>query len=1118
MYEGAVRHKSYSLLMASVMVLLLMAGALAPTDSLFAWPVAQPLTVDTSTMPGATLYRSAETGLVRSLIGNLSFYGVEGTPEDIARLFLSEYADLLTVPPSTADLVLEAVGEGQALRHVRFRQEYFGIPVWMGGVTVHMTKDQVIVKVDNRYLPGIALTSLTPGVNEAAAGWIAVRAVAPAADLFSSGAGVMEPAELYIRGSDLERPHLVWVMMVCTADNLSGWRVTVDATSGSVIEIYDTRIAYTGSGLVFDPNPVVTYSGNPAKPPNPDNERKTRTLYDMDSSYYLRGSWANAYNYSGARAQEASRTYNYSYTNNWFEEVMAYYHCTTAQRYLQAIPTRDMNRRQQPVIVNDSSYGRDARYLQSWPYEIHVGRASGYVDLGEDGDVFLHEYNHSMLDDLHERNYYFWYGIAYPNPCPCPDIQSAAVAEAYADWFACNFSAHVDPAFSNGTNDRVADWAFWAYLRKVNNPGRNYDTPGVSPDTIVDAYFASGMWSDLLWNVSHRLGQKATDKLLGEWADTIDDSPTWAEAANSLLVADNALNAGLNKHVLMTQIKGHNIPSITDENKVFARVEVEHGDLSKLKVTLGVRNASGGVLVSTVLTNYGLPSGPGTKVWLQDCGGWQSYFPPTSSYIWFVTVQEKPDDTVIHDQGVIRDFYVFRGASSYPSGDALAWVPIFENQTTEAVIPEATLTHYAQIELGHSDFSPLEMVLGVKDLTDETDMPGWQLRVTKNGLAGWATPAHTADEQDLHIKINLNNLASRMPPSLARRWYLGIRDSVDDDHTGTLNNFRIMSSSVWYNAQTGSVPVAISEAAPQSIQMNASPTTKSSAYGRQAISGSITVKVGCPGWESGPLSSPYTNVDITSGQTWLPPRLGNNRWWWSVTAGAYSGTINWFALYDKATPRVYRSAGPPVTVNAGGTAKAYIAYRDTATFPDVPTTHEAWMEIEGLVKAQIVFGYPDGTFRPSENITRAQMAVFIARAVAGGDANVPPGPPTPSFTDVPTDYWAYKYIEYCKALGIVQGYPDGTYRPEKLVTRDQIAVYVSRAISGYDIMSPPASPTYTDVQPDFWAYKHIEYLRSGMNTSGGVVCTDYGSYYHPEYNVTRGMMSIFMARGFAVPQ
>ncbi len=46
---------------------------------------------------------------------------------------------------------------------------------------------------------------------------------------------------------------------------------------------------------------------------------------------------------------------------------------------------------------------------------------------------------------------------------------------------------------------------------------------------------------------------------------------------------------------------------------------------------------------------------------------------------------------------------------------------------------------------------------------------------------------------------------------------------------------------------------------------------------------------------------------------------------------------------------------------------------------------------------------------------------------------------------MPADHWAYKYVEYVREQGVVQGYDDGTYRPDALCTRDQMAVYAARA-------------------------------------------------------------------------
>ncbi len=112
----------------------------------------------------------------------------------------------------------------------------------------------------------------------------------------------------------------------------------------------------------------------------------------------------------------------------------------------------------------------------------------------------------------------------------------------------------------------------------------------------------------------------------------------------------------------------------------------------------------------------------------------------------------------------------------------------------------------------------------------------------------------------------------------------------------------------------------------------------------------------------------------------------------------------------------------------------------------------------------MVAGFPDGTYGPALPVTRDQMAVDISRALAGGDAAVPTPPTgTQSFPDVTSTYWAYKYIEYAKAKGVVAGFPDGTYQPAVVVTRDQMAVYIALAIAtpmaGADLVNytPPAT-------------------------------------------------------------
>jgi len=203
----------------------------------------------------------------------------------------------------------------------------------------------------------------------------------------------------------------------------------------------------------------------------------------------------------------------------------------------------------------------------------------------------------------------------------------------------------------------------------------------------------------------------------------------------------------------------------------------------------------------------------------------------------------------------------------------------------------------------------------------------------------------------------------------------------------------------------------------------------------------------------------------------------------------------------------------PVTFSMDGDKVVSLDFRTLSIFPDVPLDQWAAREIAACYYAGIVHGYWDGNYQPTWQVTRDQMAAFIARTLAGGDASVPAGPATPSFPDVPADQWAFRYIEYCKELGIVGGYWDG-YHPEWVVTRDQMAVFIARALAGGQTAlaayTPPTSPSFADVPADFWAYAAIEYCRAHNIVHG------YADGYHPEIVVTRDQMAAYIARAFGL--
>lgn len=184
-------------------------------------------------------------------------------------------------------------------------------------------------------------------------------------------------------------------------------------------------------------------------------------------------------------------------------------------------------------------------------------------------------------------------------------------------------------------------------------------------------------------------------------------------------------------------------------------------------------------------------------------------------------------------------------------------------------------------------------------------------------------------------------------------------------------------------------------------------------------------------------------------------------------------------------------------------------------FDDVDCENWARDDIVACQQAGIVAGYEDGCYHPESAVTRDQMAVYIARAMVGGDEGVPDFSGTPSFPDVSEGHWTLDYVEYAVAQNVAGGYDDGNYHPEFEVTRDQMAVYVARALVAPSgdaavIDHEPLFPiSFADIEEDFWAYAHIQYC-----SDEGVVRGYEDAYYHPEWIVTRDQMAVYMARAY----
>ena len=134
-----------------------------------------------------------------------------------------------------------------------------------------------------------------------------------------------------------------------------------------------------------------------------------------------------------------------------------------------------------------------------------------------------------------------------------------------------------------------------------------------------------------------------------------------------------------------------------------------------------------------------------------------------------------------------------------------------------------------------------------------------------------------------------------------------------------------------------------------------------------------------------------------------------------------------------------------------------VAFAQDITFSDVPADNAYYQAIYNLVNRGVINGYEDGTFKPDNTITRAEFAKVIMVSELG-DANIPAA--ASNFTDT-NGHWADKYIAAAVNAGIINGYPEGTFKPDNTVTYAEAVKMVVCALGYGPVIDTTLNPWYT---------------------------------------------------------
>jgi hypothetical protein len=307
------------------------------------------------------------------------------------------------------------------------------------------------------------------------------------------------------------------------------------ATSVAPAQASSTPFTHIASGVAFYPNPVQSL-GNESLTDQKDADYAALapayhgvTLTHLDGSGTLTGQYVRVKSSTGTPARAVTGAFPpYHRDADQFEQVMGYYWVTTAQEYLQHLgfggALRPVNQRQ--IELRVGQYGGDNSFFKDTKANITLGK--GGVDDGEDAEVIVHEYGHSVQDGQ--------------VPGFGTTLESGAIGEAFGDYLAVVVTSWRAGAPTKTPEACVADWDSTSYTRTVPHCLRRLDGTKTYPADVVGEVHADGeIWSRALWDIRTSLGDTKASTLIVEAQFAFAPDTTFRAAALDTVAAAQRL-------------------------------------------------------------------------------------------------------------------------------------------------------------------------------------------------------------------------------------------------------------------------------------------------------------------------------------------------------------------------------------------------------------------------------------------------------------------------------------------------------------------------------------------------------------------------------------------------
>lgn len=180
-----------------------------------------------------------------------------------------------------------------------------------------------------------------------------------------------------------------------------------------------------------------------------------------------------------------------------------------------------------------------------------------------------------------------------------------------------------------------------------------------------------------------------------------------------------------------------------------------------------------------------------------------------------------------------------------------------------------------------------------------------------------------------------------------------------------------------------------------------------------------------------------------------------------------------------------------------------------AEYSDLTQNHWAYSQIMKLTDEGVLVGYPDGTFKPDENATRAEFATMVIKSVNQQNAAITD---IIEFKDINKDFWAWDMIQRAVTFDIIKKSEDNSFHPQDPVTRAQAIEFVINSLDTSKIGDNQAKKALMQAYEDYAAVPESIVVKAGKAEILGIVVKrpGKGNVIEAERPATRAELAVFL--------